>query len=686
MHDKYPNIFSPIKLGPIEVPNRFYLSPHVTPLVSHRGGPTEDYINYNLERTRGGVGLLILSMSVLERARFVQPSPYPKENIAGFRTLVEAVHSAGGKLFGELWYWWGAAGPWGPLSPPAPSMSASQSQYSLFGNRLVTREMTKDEIRMMQGAFRQSAVNLREAGFDGIMLHAAHGALPEHFLSPYFNHRTDEYGGNLDNRLRFVRETLELLREVAGTRMAVGLRLNCDELVKGGYGTTEARQILKRVSDTGLIDFADLDIAIEPDQYHLGMPPVFVDPHPYRPYVEAVRGAAGRLPVLSVLGRLTSIADGEAMLAAGVCDMVGAARALIAEPELVKNAREGKESRSRTCIACNWCMASLYYDGAQNCTINPASWREAHWGVDTFTPASKRCKVIVVGGGPAGLEAARVSALRGHEVTLHEARHRLGGALTLWASLPGREFYQKSVEWWDRELKRLGVEVRLGSEASAALILAAKPDAVVVATGARYSVTGHSNHRDLAIPGHDRDFVYRPEDVLLGKARPSEKVVILDAEGMQTGVGIAELLAQGGADVEYLTPHLTPISLRVMATQDAPYIMKRLRAAKVKVSTSTYIKSIGDRSVTVYDVFSEEERDIKGVAAVVLSTGRFSVNELEKALEGTVQQLFAIGDAAAARIWPVASYEGQKFARYIGEPEAPRTIGQTYFADVTANP
>lgn len=686
MHPKYPKMFSPIKLGPIEIPNRFYSSPHATPLVTARGGPTQDYINYNVERTKGGTGLLIVSVSALERSRFVQPSAYPKENIAGYRAFADAVHAAGGKVFGELWYWWGAAGPWGPLSPPAPSMSASQSQYNLFGNRLVTREMTKSEILMMQQTFRQSAENLREAGFDGLMLHGSHGALPEQFISPYFNHRTDEYGGSLDNRLRFAMEVLEGLREVAGHKMAVGFRMNCDELVKGGYDTKDAYQILKKIAESGLIDFADLDVAIEPDQYHIGMPPVFVEPHSYRPYVEAVRSAAGSLPVLSVLGRLTSIADGEKALVAGVCDMVGAARALIAEPQLVNNARDGREERSRTCIACNWCMASLYYDGAQNCTINPASWREGHWGVDTFAPAAKKSRVIVVGSGPAGLEAARVSALRGHSVTLFEARDRLGGAMTLWASVPGRGFYQKSIEWWERELRRLGVAIHVGSKATAASILAQKPDAVILATGAVYSPQGHSNHRDFAIPGYDRDFVYRPEDILLGKAQLSGKVVILDAEGMQTGVGIAELLALQGAQVQYLTPLLTPISLRVMATQDAPYIMKRLRAAGVEISTSTYVKAITDHAVTVYDVFSEQEREIKSVNAVILSTGRTSVNELEKALEGKVGQLFAIGDAAAARIWPVASYEGQKFARYIGEPNAPATIGQVYFSEMTAAP
>lgn len=686
MHPKYPGMFTPIQLGPVEIPNRFYLSPHASPLVDARGGPSDEYINYKMERVKGGTGLLIVSMSALERSRFVQPSCFPPETVPGLKALCDQVHAEGGRIFGELWYWWGAAGPWGPLSPPAPSMGASQTQYNLFGNRTTTREMTRDEIRRMQETFRQAAENLRDAGFDGIVLHGSHGAVPEQFLSPYFNRRTDEYGGSLDNRLRFTMETLEALRDVAVGKMALGIRLNCDELIEGGYDTKDAYHILKKISDSGLIDFADLDVAIEPDQYHIGMPPVFVDPHSYRPYVEAVRSAAGNLPVLSVLGRLTSIADGEAALQAGVCDMVGAARALIAEPYLVKNARDGNEDRNRTCIACNWCMASLYFDGAQNCTINPGSWREGHWGVETFTPATNKARLIVVGGGPAGLEAARVGALRGHDVTLYEVRDHLGGALNLWSRLPARAFYNKSIEWWERELRRLGVTIQLGHPVTSDEILAAKPNAVIVATGAVYSAEGRSNHRDAVLAGHDSPLVHLPEDILLGGARPKGKVIVLDGDGLHTGTGIAELLAAEGAQVEVISPLLAPMALRVTATQDTPYILKRIKQLGVKITPTSYIRGVGDREVVVYDVHTEAEHTISDVDAVVLATGRLSVNHLERELEGKVAQLYTVGDAASARMWATASYEGQKFARYVGEPDKPATIGEAYFTPMTAEP
>ena len=678
MHPKYPRVFSPIKLGPIDISNRFYFSPHGV-FLTVGSAPSNDYVYYQAARSKdGGAGLIICSMTVTERARLGQPSPYLKENIPSFRALADAVHDEGGKLFAQIWYWWGTEGTWQPWSPAAPSISASKAQYGSGGRTFSTHEMTKDEIRAAVDAHQQSTANLREAGFDGVMVHGSHGGMIQQFLSPYFNHRSDEYGGSLENRMRFMIEVLKATREGAAGKLAVGMRFNCDEMLPGGYDTNGAREVLKKVSDAGLLDFVDLDVAVEPNQLHLGMPPTLSKVHVYRPYVEKVRSAAGKVPVLSVLSRVTDMADEEAAIASGVCDMVGAARALIAEPEFVKNAREGKEERSRTCIACNWCLMGPS-EGAQGCTINPASYRERLWGVDSFKPAARRAKVIVGGGGPGGLEAARVSALRGHDVTLFEARDKLGGAIALWAKLPGREVFQTSIDWWERELNRLGVKIRRGTEATAAAILAEKPDAVIVATGARYSTSGHSHFRDTDIPGHDQNFVYRPEDILLGGVRPSGKVLLLDAEGLHASVGIAEILGKAGADVEYMMPGFSPVSARLEGTQELGFIMKRLHDAKVKISPSTYIKRIGNHEVIVYDVYSEHERTVKGVDAVVLSTGRVSVDGLAKELDGKIAPVFTIGDALAARVFASATYEAQKFARYIGEPDAPKSFSDVFF-------
>ena len=679
MHPTYPHVFSEFALGPVKLKNRFYASPHGMPM-SLNGKPTDDYLYYNVARAEGGLGLLMVSLTIPERSTGAQPRPNSREFIPAFRAVTDAVHEAGAKIFAEPFYQWCATSRWQPFSPAVPILAPSVSQFSFLDRRSATRAMSGREIAELLKALKEAIGNLREAGFDGIMLHASHGAIIEQFLSPYYNRRTDRYGGTFENRMQLLIESLDIAREAAGPDMAIGMRLNCDERLKGGYGTADAQRILQTVSQQGLIDFVDLDIAVEPDQFHLGMPPVFVESQPYRGFVEAVRSAAGSVPVLSVLGRLTSVADAEAALASGVCDMVGAARAFIAEPDLVRNAFEGREDLSRRCIACNECMAAMLDGGAQGCAINPASYRERLWGAALLRPATERAKVVVVGGGPAGLEAARVGAARGHDVVLIEARDRLGGAFALWADLPGRSAYHGAIEWWEREVRRLGVEVRLNTSATAAAILAEQPDAVILATGARYSVEGRSSFLDQPIAGYDGPLVYTPEQVLMPDWRVDGRVLVLDGEGLNTGVGIAERLAQRGATVDFLTPGFSPFSPRLVDSQDAPFVIKRLYAAGVKLVPSTYLESIGEGFAVVYDVHSGEKRRIDDVAAIVLVTGRLPLNGLEPELDGRVAQLFVIGDALAPRFFSNASFEGHKFARLIGEGGAPRSIADAYFA------
>jgi 2,4-dienoyl-CoA reductase-like NADH-dependent reductase (Old Yellow Enzyme family) len=677
-HPRYPNVFSPVRIGPVELNNRYYFAPHAIPL-NIGANPSDDFVAYCVERVEdGGCGLVILSCTAHHRGRSFQPSPYLRKSIPAFATLADAVHRAGGKIFAEIWYHWMTPGHWQPMAPQAPSFAPSNSQFAFNGLSGSTRSATLDEIAWLVDAHRQSAAHLREAGFDGIEIHASHASIVEQFLSPYFNCRTDEYGGSRENRMRLLVEILESVRSAAGPAMAVGMRFNCDELIQGGYETSEAHHLVRSICDRNLVDFVDLDVGMEPTQLKYGMPTVFIDELFYRPFVEKVRGAVGDLPVLSVLGRVTQMSDAEAAIDSGLCDLVGSVRELIAEPRFVSNARAGTEEQSRTCIACNWCLSGLNYR-VMGCAINPASFRERSWGDQTFTASARPSTVVVIGGGPAGLEAARVAALRGHNVTLLEARHELGGALELWSRLPGRGLYRRAIDWWARELGRLGVIVRNGTPATAGEVLAMAPDAVIVATGAGHSRTGRSAYLDRDIPGADKPHVYTPEDILLEHFYPSGRVVVLDAEGIHAGSGIAELLGSRGANVIMLSANYAPYSNQASMSFEGESIARRMAEANVVFQPVTWVRSIGDSDVQTFDVHSDRESVITGVDAVVLATGRIPVDGIARELDGQIAQLFTIGDALGVRPLATAAYEGQKFARLIGEPDAPRTIAEAYF-------
>ena len=298
---------------------------------------------------------------------------------------------------------------------------------------------------------------------------------------------------------------------------------------------------------------------------------------------------------------------------------------------------------------------------------------------ESFTPATNSSTVVVIGAGPAGLEAARVAALRGHRVTLLEARDQLGGSLELWSRLPGRDFYRHAVDWWERELSRLGATVRKGEAVTAEQVRALSPDAVVVATGARFSSGGRSGLVDRDILGAEKPHVFTPDDILLGGVRPTGKVVVLDGEGTQASSGTAELVARADARVTMVSSSFAPYSNRVMFAFEGEAIASRMADANIDFRGATWVRSIGDSELLLYDVNSGRETTMAGVDAVILATGRVPVHELGRALEGKVAQLFTIGDALCVRPFATAAFEGQKFARLIGEPGAARTISEAYF-------
>jgi 2,4-dienoyl-CoA reductase-like NADH-dependent reductase (Old Yellow Enzyme family) len=677
-HDRYPHAFTPIRIGPVEVRNRVFMPAHGIPLIvgGPRGTkvPSDDYAHYFAERAAGGVGLLFHSM-ISGAGAF--NSPLQEESIPSFRAVAEAVHRHGAKIFAHIWPQPGGA--WEPLSPFRPVMGASPfPRFERYDSR---HGLASAVMPRLIDQFARCAANLAAAGYDGFEVHTSHGLMLEQFLSPYFNHRTDAYGGDFEGRLRTLTEILRVVRAAMGPDRAVGVRMTCDEKLPGGITQADARDVLTALMDRGLIDFAGLDAAVGPQRDAIR--PAFIPPMHERPYIEGVGPVIkGRIANLAGIGRVTTMAQVEQLLAEGVADMIGLARGLIAEPALVKNALEGREDRSRACVAGNACSANRALFGGWSCVINPVAGKERLWGQAVGRTPARPGNVVVVGGGPAGLEAARVAALQGHRVVLMERAAALGGQLLDWGKLPDREHMLGTVDWYRGRLSELGVEARLARQADVTAILAEQPDAVIVASGGQYCPDGASGFQPFAIPGWRAEFVLTPERVLNG-VRPQGRVLVLDEEGLHTGVGIAELLARDGAQVELVTSQ-AQIAVNLVATTEAEIIIGRLKRLGVRLTTEAYVREIVGDEAVVYDIHTEQE-ERRQVDAVVLATRRRSVGGLEAELAGKVAQVFLIGDALSPRSLGEATYEGHRFARLIGAEGAARSTDEALLEDPSAS-
>jgi 2,4-dienoyl-CoA reductase-like NADH-dependent reductase (Old Yellow Enzyme family) len=577
----------------------------------------------------------------------------------------------------EVWYVSHLLKLWEARGPEAPTFGASAGQHFAYPG--VRHAISKPDIDRMVNLHATTARNLRSAGYDGIEIHASHSSIFEHFMSPYFNQREDEYGGSLENRCRLLIEALHTIRDATGTDLAVGIRITADELLPGGTDEAEMRDILSYLESLDLLDFVDIDISVEPQQQNL-MTTTYFEPKLHNAArIANVRKGLKRLPAIGTPGRITSIAAAERLIASGAVDVVGVVRGLIAEPELVNRAREGRERGGRICIAANHCTSSA--GGTFGCAINPTAGREGKWGIATFedkVPDPKR--VVVVGGGPAGMEAARIAASRGNTVTVLERRERTGGQLAMWGDIPGREHLRTFPTWQRQELEQLGVEVRTGVEATADDVIALEAGAVVLATGARYAIDGRSGFDPHPVAGWDSPAAVSVEDVYEGKAKLVGHVLVLDEEGLNTAAGIAELAIKSGATAEIVTRRMAPFEALNQSLQQG-YVVKRLRRAGVAIDTSEWVTRIDGNDVTLVDVQTDETRTVHA-DVIVLATSRIAEDSLAAELEGKVGYVYVVGDALAPRSLREATYEGHRFGRVIGEPGMPSTTTEVLFDPV----
>jgi 2,4-dienoyl-CoA reductase-like NADH-dependent reductase (Old Yellow Enzyme family) len=654
-------LFSPLSIGPITAPSRVVCGAHFTQFVEPASTVGEPgyygarYGRYLAERAAGGAGVIIAGQAQVHPTTAYQMRnnaiAWDEAAIPHFAQVTEPIHEHGALAFLQLAHNGGVNdGTWSKLPAWAPSSVANYNEPP--------KALEQAEIREVVEYFGRSARNAAAGGFDGIEVHGAHGYLIHEFLSPKSNHRTDEYGGSLDNRMRFCVEVLETVRAAVGAGVAVGLRLVGDEEQRDGSGLTadDAADIAARLEDAGLVDFVHVSIGVS----GMGMVRPLYAPHLLGVYAaHTVKKALRETPVFAV-HRILTPDEAEGILERGEADAVTVVRALIADPDWGAKARDGADHTIRRCTGCNQgCYGNLIQSIPITCVTNPAVGREAELGAGRLQPAARAKRIVVVGGGPAGLEAAWVAAARGHDVTLLERGNELGGKIRLAQRLPGRAELADFADWRIGECERRGVDLRLGVDASVADVVALAPDAVVIATGGRATTTGASKWHPMPIPGSDRPFVLDHERALLGAGGLGGRVVILDVVGHIEAIGLGELLAAGGAEVTVACPLPTPMLLDPETTAAA---LPRLARAGARWRPNTAMVAIGDQEVTLIDTLSLQPDTVR-VDAVVIRTHGLPNDDLYFALEGRVPEVVRVGDAVAVRPADRAIFDGHRAGR-----------------------
>ena len=648
----FERVFSPITINGVTLPNRICRTAHATGLA--RGVIGDDLIAYHEARARGGVGLTILEIAAVHPSSPAGIVAWDDSVIDGYRRLMERCRPHGMKVFQQIWHG-------GHHSLPAdgtPPWSASALPSARVGVPAIAMDQARiDEIVR---AFAETARRCKEGGLDGVEIHGAHGYLVGQFLSPLTNRRTDAYGGSFEARLKFAREVIAAVRAAVGPGYPVGIRLSSEEGVPGGLMADQSAAIARTLEADGGLDFFDVSLGgyLAFAKLIGGMH----EPHGYELPKSEVVTAAVSLPRI-VTGRITSIAEAEAVLAAGQADIVSMVRASIADPDVVRKAREGRVDETRPCIGCNQgCVGGIFGPaGRLGCVVNAAAGQEVRVTEERFKPVPTPRKILVVGGGPAGLEAARTAALLGHHVVLCEASPALGGQVRFARLAPTRAETGVITDWLAGELRRLEVDVRLGTPVDAALVTREAPDVVIIATGSKPRMDGFQAARPGdSLPGVDLPHVVNTWQLLGGDAPPATTAVVLDELGHYEAIGAAEFLRRQGVAVTFVTRHaqMGPLLEGAMTTEPA---YQRLIGPGFELMTRSQLVEITPTTALIRSLDSGAERTVDA-RLVVLVSGNESEHTLADELKATGVKVRMVGDSLSARFLQVAIHEGHHAA------------------------
>jgi 2,4-dienoyl-CoA reductase-like NADH-dependent reductase (Old Yellow Enzyme family) len=643
----FPHLFSPVKIGARTLRNRIALTATLT---NYGAGHhvTERWIDFLAERAKGGCGLIVTEVIAVDPAALAHGAivaGYAAENEDGFKRVAAAVEGEGACLVGQLWHP-GRQQLWAPVRSPK-GISHQPDAYSWT----VPHVMTTDELRALVDDYVAVALRLARCGFGGVELHGAHGYLITQILSPWSNTRTDAYGGSLDNRVRFVVEVASAIRAACGTDFVIGLKMPGDEGVAGGIDPAEAARITAALVKHGTLDYFAYSQGNFTNSLENHVPDMHFRRGHFLAIHKQIRPAAGGTPVMA-LGRIAMPAEAEAALAGGAGDLVGMTRALIADADWPNKARAGRVDEIRPSSYDNFAWGEIHLGKPLAEIHNPQLGRkgEAGWR----PPRVVRTKrVLVIGAGPAGLQAARVAAQRGHAVTLLSASHRLGGKLRWEAELPGRGDYHDVLAWMERQLCEAGAKIELGTRATVEGVTVLKPDTVILATGSSVrpplDIAGGSSVRDWD--------GYRRGDRLDGTA------VLFDMDHGAATYAVADALAAHCRKLVLITPR-TQIARNVNYCS-AIGIHRRLYQADAEIVVAAEPVALRDGVLTWRNVFTGRTREIADVGLFLFATPRIADDALAEPLRRAGVETRLVGDCLAPRDLLCAIHEGEAAAMEI---------------------
>ena len=623
---KFKSMFTPIKIGPMTVPNRFVVPPMGNNFANTDGTMSDNSLAYYRERAVGGFGLITFEATVVDKKAKGgprKPCLFEDSTIESFKRVIDACHEAGAKISIQLQH----AGPEGNAAVAGHPIKAASAIPSSFG-RNTPVAISKEEIYELIELYGDAAVRAQKAGADAVEVHCAHGYLVNSFLSPRTNKRVDEFGGCFENRMRLPRLIIENIRKKVGDSMAIICRINSSDEVAGGLDVHDNATIAAYLEECG-VDGLHVSRAVHIRDQYMWAPTVLHAGFSADLVTEIKKAVT--IPVITV-GRFTEPHFAELLVRQGRCDLVAFGRQSLADPHTPNKAKEDRLQELNPCIAClQGCVQNMYQGNPVKCLVNPFLGHESE-----VKPAEVSKKVIVVGGGVGGMLAGYTAAMRGHDVTLFEATDTLGGQMRLAAYPPGKGDITNMVRSYVAKCEQYGVKIRMNTNVTPELITAESPDVVVIATGATPLI--------LPIPGINESGLINAVDLLDGKESCGKKVLVVG--GGMVGCETAAFLGEQEHEV-------TVIELRDKVGADVisehrKFLMSDFDEYKIQSVTSAKVAKFFEDGVS-YTLADGSEHRLEGFDSVVLAMGARAYDPLSEEVKKVVKETYVIGDAVRAR-------------------------------------